>query len=596
VAIPASSFWATIPQKKKKEDAWSLGKRGRSLISALQTPTFVQTYSIMSAKPVIIAAFAVLLLAPTCVDAGTSVLKLGRGDFQSLAGGAGFIAGQGSPTGMALRSGSAGQNSVANFPKLVLAPGSTVTDVSFTYRYIVGYEDTPSGHGANFSLSINDESLRFGGTVVYKSPLLTEYAYSHNKSNYSLPVTAHLSGLSVKTPPANDGYKTRFQFGFQNNDRNLQLLIPISMNVTCDGADECFVPASRPTPPPTPPPAPSPLPPKTNTPWKMIGPWNIGDDIHNAGEAGTIATAVSVASAPDTIYMGGNNNAAASGVLKSVDYGKHWTKVNLGLTDTRILGLFIVDDKAEHVLVGTPSGAFETLDGGKTAWTSIPQAKGWGQVNSFKNGTINGESVILIGTNAGLGNVPMLPGKPLVHETWSLIKSPPGSAAWRTNPIVVADFDGAGKPLKNSVIAGCLWVGGRGVVHIASLTSVTTATWDVQTTKPCQSMALDPNNADHLIVNNASNGAHVYETMDRGKTYHGCLDHSGAVMVAIDRKGWFYTGSEGIVHQQIVYTSATTLYSLVLHGLRRWRLPKHARLWQRQQVGAVLCATHRPSG
>jgi hypothetical protein len=49
-----------------------------------------------------------------------------------------------------------------------------------------------------------------------------------------------------------DGYKSRFRIGFANNDRNLQLLIPISVNVTCEGAAECFVPASKPTPPPTP--------------------------------------------------------------------------------------------------------------------------------------------------------------------------------------------------------------------------------------------------------------------------------------------------------------------------------------------------------
>jgi len=56
---------------------------------------------------------------------------------------------------------------------------------------------------------------------------------------------------------------------------------------------------------------------------------------------------------------------------------------------------------------------------------------------------------------------------------------------------------------------------------------------------------MDPNNADHLIVNNASNGAHVYESTDGGRTFHTCLNQRGAVMVAIDRQGWFYCASEG---------------------------------------------------
>ena len=152
--------------------------------------------------------------------------------------------------------------------------------------------------------------------------------------------------------------------------------------------------------------------------------------------------------------------------------------------------------------------------------------------------------MIFVGANAGLGNVPVLKDKPMVNETWSLIQPPQGHSAFRTNLVSLADFDGSGKPLNNSVVVGCLWVKGRGFVHIATVVNETSATWDVQLDQPCQSMAIDPNNADHLIVNNASNGAHVYESNDGGKTYHSCLDRRGAVMVAIDRKGWFYTGSE----------------------------------------------------
>ena len=310
----------------------------------------------------------------------------------------------------------------------------------------------------------------------------------------------------------------------------------------CAGVDNCFAPVPKPT--TLPPLPPAPIPPATNTPWKNIGPWNIGDDIHNGGEAGTIAPAVSSIASPNIMYMGGNNNAASSGVLKTVDYGKHWSKVNNGLFDTRINGMFMVDDKGDHVLVGTFSGVFETLDGGES-WTHIKQSQGWGVANSFRNGTINGKSYILIGANAGLGNVPFLKNQPLVNQTWNLIPSPRGHSAWRTNTVSVGDFDRDGKPLQNSVVGGCIWVGGHGVVHIATLTSVTSANWTVQLDQPCQSLAIDPNNADHFIVNNASNGAHIYETFDGGKSYHGCLNKRGAVMVAIDRQGWFYCASEG---------------------------------------------------
>jgi hypothetical protein len=117
-------------------------------------------------------------------------------------------------------------------------------------------------------------------------------------------------------------------------------------------------------------------------------------------------------------------------------------------------------------------------------------------------------------------------------------------SAWRTNVISVSDYRN-GQPLANSVVGGCIWVNGHGVVHIATLVNTTNADWTFQLDQPCQSMAMDPSNADHLIVNNASNGAHVYESTDGGGTYHGCLNQRGAVMVAIDRKGWFYCASEG---------------------------------------------------
>lgn len=118
-------------------------------------------------------------------------------------------------------------------------------------RYITGYEDVPSGHGANLSLYVSEESLRVGGKVIYSSPAYTDYAYSHNNSNYSDPVQVHVKGLSI---PASAEYDSRLQLGFWNNDRNLQILVPLSVSVTCTGADKCFVPmrTNPPTPPPTP--------------------------------------------------------------------------------------------------------------------------------------------------------------------------------------------------------------------------------------------------------------------------------------------------------------------------------------------------------
>eukprot|EP00937_MAST-01D_sp_MAST-1D-sp2_P005631 g5631.t1 len=487
--------------------------------------------------------FLFALIGAAC--AGSESHTLNTGDL-SLADGASYIPGHGAPTGVSIRTGNPGQKTKATF-KLVLTPNSTLTGVAFSYRYVSGYG--PAGQGATLSLSL----LPGGGAQVapkalYTSPQLTDYSYSKNSSNYSAPVVVTLGGLSLPASAAGD---SRLELEFANNDRNLQVLVPITVNVSCSGADACLAPppAPAPTPAPLPPLPPTPMPPATGTPWDVVGPTNIGDSITaDGGEAGTLQPVVAAGGNPDVIYTGGNNNAASSGVLKSVDGSRHWTKVNTGLSDTRLHGLHILDDAGEHVVAGTPSGVFETLNGGAN-WTHVTQTQGWGVANSFRNGTIGGVKTLFVGTNAGLGNVPIgAAGTPLAAATWSLIPSPSGSAAWRTNRVSISDYR-AGVELQNSVVGGCLWVGGHGVLHLATVVNATAATWNVQADQPCQSLAMDPNDANHLLVNNASNGAHIYESTDAGKSFHGCLNYRGAVMVAIDRTGWFYVGSEGGIYR-----------------------------------------------
>jgi hypothetical protein len=221
----------------------------------------------------------------------------------------------------------------------------------------------------------------------------------------------------------------------------------------------------------------------------------------------------------------------------------HWTKMANGLTSTSIFSLYIVDDVGDHLFVGTSGGLFETMDGAET-WVPVTATNEWGGVGSFRNGTINGVSYLFLGFSGGLGTVPINKNGSMLNSTWNLIRSPSGSAAWRTNQVSLADFDGQGKPLHNSKLVGCLWIGGSGKLHLLTMINETAAEWDVRPNEPCQSVAIDPNNADRIMVNNESNGAHVYETLDGGKTFHGCGDRRGAVMVTMDRRGNTYTGSE----------------------------------------------------
>ena len=75
-----------------------------------------------------------------------------------------------------------------------------------------------------------------------------------------------------------------------------------------------------------------------------------------SGEAGTLADAVSPASNPNLIYAGGQNNGASSGVLKSVDGGRHWTVASNGMFGTRVEGLHIIDGVGLRLYVAVANG------------------------------------------------------------------------------------------------------------------------------------------------------------------------------------------------------------------------------------------------
>ena len=168
-------------------------------------------------------------------------------------------------------------------------------------------------------------------------------------------------------------------------------------------------------------------------PWDKIGPRNIGDDARGQGYAGTLADAVSPLSNPSLIYAGGHNNGASSGVLKSTDRGKTWVPRCDGLWDTTIASLLILDDAGEHVLAGTPTGIYETLDGA-SSWRLMPGSTGIGWARSMKNGTIAGRPHVIAGVDAGLAN-----WDPARGGNWSVIKAPAGVALTRF--ITVADVE-----------------------------------------------------------------------------------------------------------------------------------------------------------
>lgn len=260
-------------------------------------------------------------------------------------------------------------------------------------------------------------------------------------------------------------------------------------------------------------------------PWERVGPRNIFDDDLNRGEAGTLADAASPASNPSLIYSGGRNNGASSGILKTTDMGKHWVQSSKGLFDTRVYGVFLHPDDAagRHVLVGTPTGVWESKDGAES-WSHINGTEAFGLVWSFRAGVINNEPYVMAGTTAGIANVPVRGG------SWSVIPSPAGD--W-TTPLSIAVDNG------ESVVVGCL----QGSVFLGRTRNTTAADWTPLPDVKCAVVAIDPNDKNHFLYSN-STGWQTWESTDGGKTVHNLNHPTGSFYVAVDGRGWYYTGAE----------------------------------------------------
>ena len=196
-----------------------------------------------------ITKLALALFALPAALCATQSITVGSSDLY-LSGGASFVPGHGAPTGMSVRTGNPGQTSAAAF-KLVLAPGSTLTSVDFSFRYVTGYG--PTGVGANLSLSVTGGGSGGDHHPLYASPHFVDHSYSHNNSDYSAPVAVHVSGIALAADADAD---SRLTLTVANNGRNLQILVPLQVTVSCTGADKCLVPGAAPTPPPTPAPPP----------------------------------------------------------------------------------------------------------------------------------------------------------------------------------------------------------------------------------------------------------------------------------------------------------------------------------------------------
>jgi hypothetical protein len=123
-----------------------------------------------------------------------------------------------------IRSGSPNTDSkVTSVP--TLSPGVEIESVSFSYRYCTGFGT--KGTGANFT-------MRVAGSAVYSSPQLNDYPYhkSTDPKVYSPAVKVTNNQLKITVPSAG---VSDIEFDFHNGAMNMQLLLPITVAITCSG-------------------------------------------------------------------------------------------------------------------------------------------------------------------------------------------------------------------------------------------------------------------------------------------------------------------------------------------------------------------------
>ena len=269
----------------------------------------------------------------TAPDETTAQLVAKGAEDLALSGGA-TVVNEGFDT--CLRSGSPHQSPVAA-RKQPLAPGSTLQSLSVAFEYTAGWSGASA---SNFSIVI-------GETVLYTSGALGKYNYKKAApGNYSLPILAQVTGLRIALP---QNGVSHIELRFQNNDRNLQLRLPLVFNLTCDGP--CVPPPA-----PAPPPAPTPTP-----PWTPMALFVDGNRDQGNKTWACVRGAALLRSPDQTLlaFGGGKSNCADGSVgnaillRRSVDNGTSWSPVESVVAFDATGGYVapIADRKRRQVLV-----------------------------------------------------------------------------------------------------------------------------------------------------------------------------------------------------------------------------------------------------
>jgi hypothetical protein len=241
----------------------------------------------------------------------------------------------------------------------------------------------------------------------------------------------------------------------------------------------------------------------TNFAWERLGPRNIFNEINGNGAAGTCGAAATDPSNPNVVFMGGHNNSAATGFLRSQDRGLHWLASNNGLTDTRVMSIVVDPLTPGLIYVGTPSGIFKSVNSGVDWRAEIgSDVVGGAQSDAFFL-TVGSNRWLVAATDRGLAYRAQSSGQ------WQL-SSPP-----------------AGAP--NQAVYSAAWAQGSNTMYVVLgggpvykvILSDTGVTW-TRTNMRFNTVTVDPKNANHIVGSMlpgiSANDYKLMESWDGGAT------------------------------------------------------------------------------
>jgi hypothetical protein len=161
------------------------------------------------------SGFAVIPYNPD----GSVIPSTSAGDFETT-GGAGIIS---NPT-TSVRSGNPHETNTVTMRYAIQDATHTIDRLQLQYSYITGYSNG-GANGANFSVVLQD--FNTGAQIfLYGSPHLTDYEYDRCSTCFSPPVQVRAANINKQ--PKNPQF---VKFIFQDNDRNVQLKLGLSITV-----------------------------------------------------------------------------------------------------------------------------------------------------------------------------------------------------------------------------------------------------------------------------------------------------------------------------------------------------------------------------